>query len=131
MSASLRAIGLLCMNLWLTSNGDLLMQTSQTLGLKEGAVRTYNEQAANHQLYAQVTGVWVSDRSRADGRYPIVASEGTDFVVKTPKGLAKTGTQIVTTKVAVEIGEMAQKREEAINTPRRISWRRLSLWVGR
>jgi hypothetical protein len=47
----------------------------------------------------------VSDRSRADGRYLIVASEGTDFVVKTPKGLARTGTQIVTTKVAMEIGE--------------------------
>jgi hypothetical protein len=114
MSASLRAIGLLCMNLWLTSNGDLLMQTSQTLGLKEGAVRTYNEQAANHQLYAQVTGVWVSDRSRADGRYPIVASEGTDFVVKTPKGLAKTGTQIVTTKVAVEIGELVVDAPELL-----------------
>jgi inner membrane protein len=108
------AIGLLCANLWLTSNGGLLMQASQTLGLKEGGVRTYNEQAANHQLYAQVTGVWASDRSRADGRYPIVASEGTDFVVKTPKGLAKTGTQIVTTKVAVEIGEAATVQTQTI-----------------
>jgi inner membrane protein len=56
----------------------------------------------------------VSDRSRADGRYAIVANEGTDFVVKTPKGLAKTGTQIVTTKVAVEIGEAATVQTQTI-----------------
>jgi inner membrane protein len=55
-----------------------------------------------------------SDRSRADGRYPIVASEGTDFVLKTPKGLAKTGTQIVPTKVAVEIGEAATVQTQTI-----------------
>jgi hypothetical protein len=33
-----------------------------------------------------------------------MASKGTDFVVKTPKGLAKRRTQILTTKVAVKIG---------------------------
>jgi hypothetical protein len=43
-----------------------------------------------------------------------VASEGTDFVVKTPKGLAKTGTQIVTTRVAVEIGEAATVQTQTI-----------------
>ncbi len=109
------AIALLCVNVYFVSAGGLLFKASQTLGLKEGAQRTYNEQAANHQLYAQVTGVWVSDRSRADGRYPIVASEGTDFVVQTPKGLAKTGTQIVTTKVAVEIGEAATVQTQTIS----------------
>jgi hypothetical protein len=44
----------------------------------------------------------------------IVASEGTDFVLKTPKGLAKTGTQIVPTKVAVEIGEAATVQTQTI-----------------
>jgi hypothetical protein len=43
-----------------------------------------------------------------------VANEGTDFVVKTPKGLAKTGTQIVTTKVAVEVGEAATVQTQTI-----------------
>jgi hypothetical protein len=44
-----------------------------------------------------------------------VASEGTDFVVKTPKGLAKTGTQIVPTKVAVEVGEAATVQTQTIS----------------
>jgi inner membrane protein len=108
------AIALLCVNVYFVNAGGLLMKASQTLGLKEGAVRIYNEQAAHHQLYAQVTGVWASDRTVADGRYAIVASEGSEFVVKTPKGLAKTGTQIVTTKVAVEVGEAATVRTETI-----------------
>jgi hypothetical protein len=43
-----------------------------------------------------------------------MASEGMDFVVKTPKGLAKTGTQIVPTKVAVEIGEAATVQTQTI-----------------
>lgn len=41
-----------------------------------------------------------SDRRRADGPYSIVASEGTDFVVKMPTELAKTKTKIIQTKVA-------------------------------
>jgi inner membrane protein len=109
------AVGLLCVNLWLTSNGGLLQQASQTLGLKEGAVRTYNEKAATHQLYAIVEGVWASDRRSASGRYAIVGSEGSEFVVKTPKGLAKTGTQIVTTKVAVDVGEVATVRTQTVS----------------
>ncbi|NJR70027.1 MAG: metal-dependent hydrolase [Synechococcales cyanobacterium CRU_2_2] len=109
------AVALLCVNLWLTSNGGLLMQASQTLGLKEGAVRTYNEKAATHQLYAIVEGVWVSDRTSASGRYAIVVAEGSEFVVRTPKGLAKTGTQIVTTKVAVDVGEAATVRTQTIS----------------
>jgi hypothetical protein len=43
-----------------------------------------------------------------------VVSAGTDFVVKTPRGLAKTGTQTVQTKVAVEIGEAATVQTQTI-----------------
>jgi hypothetical protein len=43
-----------------------------------------------------------------------VASEGTDFVVKTPKGLAKTGTQIVPTKVALVSGELVVDAPELL-----------------
>jgi hypothetical protein len=39
---------LVCVN-----TGGLLFKASQTLGLKEEAQQTDNEQEANHQLYAQ------------------------------------------------------------------------------
>ncbi len=108
------AVALLCVNLWLTSNGGLLTQASRSLGLKEGAVRTYNENAANYQLYAQVEGVWSSDRSRADGRYPIVASEGSEFVLQTPQGLAKTGAQMIATKISIEVGPPATTQTQTL-----------------
>jgi hypothetical protein len=57
----------------------------------------------------------VSDRSSASGRYAIVAAEGSEFVVRTAKGLAKTGAQIVTTKVAVDVGEAATVRTQTIS----------------
>jgi inner membrane protein len=108
------AIALLCVNIYFVNAGGLLFKASQTLGLKEGAQRVYNEQAGSRRMFAQVQGVWVSDRSRADGRYPILGSEGSEFVVLTSRGVAKTGAQIVTTKVAVEIGEAATMQTQTI-----------------
>lgn len=108
------AVGLLCLNLWLTSNGGLLSQASRSLGLKEGAVRTYNQHAASHQMYAQVEGVWASDRSRADGRYAIVASEGSEFVLQTPQGLAQTGKQIIATKISIDVGPPATTQTQTL-----------------
>jgi inner membrane protein len=101
------AVALLCLNLYLTHSGGLLTKAGQTLGIKEGALQTYNEQAARHQIYAQVEGVWASDRTSATGRYPVIAAEGSEFVVLTPQGLVKTGQQIITSKVTTEVGQPA------------------------
>jgi inner membrane protein len=108
------AIALLCVNIYFVNAGGLLFKASQTLGLKEGAQRVYNEQAGSRRMFAQVQGVWVSDRSRADGRYPILGSEGSEFVVLTSRGVAKTGAQIVVTRVSVELGEVGGMQSQTV-----------------
>jgi inner membrane protein len=101
------AVVLLAIGIYLGTSGGIAQQVSQTLGIKEGALQTYNEQAARHQIYAQVEGVWASDRTSATGRYPVIAAEGSEFVVLTPQGMVKTGQQVITNKVTTEVGQPA------------------------
>jgi inner membrane protein len=44
---------------------------------------------------------------RAIGRYPVIAAEGSEFVVLTPQGIVKTGQQIITSKVTTAVGQPA------------------------
>jgi inner membrane protein len=68
----------------------------------------YNQNASTHQVYANITGVWASDRELADGKYLIIGNEGNEFVVSDGKGVYKTGEQIITSKVSTTVGEAAK-----------------------
>jgi inner membrane protein len=94
----------------LTSAGGLLVKTSQTLGLKEGSFRIYNEQAATHQMVATVTGVWASDRRPADGKYFILGADGSEYLVTDTrgKGIYRTGEQLIPSRLVVEAGKPAK-----------------------
>jgi inner membrane protein len=78
------------------------------LGLKDGIVQVYNQNAASHHVYAEIKGVWASDRTSADGKYLILGTEGSEFVVTDGKGVYKTGEQIITSKVTTSVGEAAR-----------------------
>ncbi len=97
----------LIIGIYFATGGGIAQQVSQTLGLKEGALQTYNQNAATHQVYAEIKGVWAGDRTRADGRYLILGVEGTEFIVTEGKGIYKTGTQIITEHLATSIGAAA------------------------
>jgi inner membrane protein len=101
------AVGLLVLNFQLTMNGGILQATSQVLGLKKEIVKTYNEEAAKHHVYAEIEGVWASDRSNADGKYFILDSDGTEFIVTDGKAIYKTNQQIIVSKVSSVLGEKA------------------------
>lgn len=101
------AMAALLIGIYFATGGGIAQQVSQTLGLKEGALQTYNQNAATHQVYAEIKGVWASDRTRADGRYFILGVEGTEFIVTNGKGIYKTGTQIITDHLATAIGSAA------------------------
>ena len=47
------------------------------------------------------------DRSPANGRYFILGTEGSDFIVTDGKGIYKTNEQIITSKLTTSIGEAA------------------------
>jgi inner membrane protein len=102
------AIALLMLGIHLANGGGISQKVSQNLGLKDGVVELYNQNASTHQVYARITGYWASDRTSADGKYLIIGNEGNEFIVSDGKGIYKTGEQIITSKVSTEVGEAAK-----------------------
>jgi inner membrane protein len=102
------AIALLCFGIYLSNGGGITQKVSQNLGLKDGVVELYNQNASTHQVYANITGYWASDRTSADGKYLIIGNEGNEFIVSDGKGIYKTGEQIITSKVSTVVGEAAK-----------------------
>jgi inner membrane protein len=101
------AIALLCFGIYLTNGGGISQKVSQSLGLKDGVVELYNQNASTYKVYANITGYWASDRTLADGKYLILGNEANEFIVSDGKGVYKTGEQIITSKVSTEVGEAA------------------------
>jgi inner membrane protein len=109
------AIALLCFGIYLANGGGITQKVSQNLGLKDGVVELYNQNASTHQIYANVTGYWASDRTSADGKYLIIGNEGNEFIVSDGKGIYKTGEQIITSKVSTVVGEVAKTEIKSIS----------------
>ena len=101
------AIALLILGIYLANGGGITQKVSQNLGLRDGIVQVYNENAATNKVYASITGYWASDRTAADGKYLIIGNEGKEFIVTDGKGVYKTGEQIITSKVTTTVGEAA------------------------
>ena len=70
------SIALLCFGIYLANGGGITQKVSQNLGLRDGIVRIYNENASTNKVYARITGYWTSDRTSADGKYLIIGNEG-------------------------------------------------------
>ncbi|MGL5941125.1 MAG: metal-dependent hydrolase [Waterburya sp.] len=58
------AIALLMLGIHLANGGGISQKVSQNLGLKDGVVELYNQNASTHQVYANITGFWASDQLR-------------------------------------------------------------------
>ncbi len=101
------AIALLTLGIYLANGGGITQKVSQNLGLRDGIVRIYNENASTNKVYAEIKGYWTSDRTSADGKYLIIGNEGSEFIVTDGKGIYQTGEQIITSKVTTEVGEAA------------------------
>ena len=101
------AIALLTFGIYLANDGGITQKVSQNLGLRDGIVRIYNENAATNNVYAEIKGYWASDCTPVDGKYLILGNEGKEFVVTDGQGVYKTGEQIITGKVTTTVGEAA------------------------
>ena len=98
------AVGLLLLGIWLAGTGGVTGQVNQSLGLRDGAMATYNANAASAEVYAEITGVWADDRTRADGRYLILDAVGNEFVVTDGQGVYQTGKQLLVDKLTTATG---------------------------
>ncbi|HEY9767001.1 MAG TPA: hypothetical protein V6C71_00660 [Coleofasciculaceae cyanobacterium] len=103
------------MGIHLANGGGITHKVSQNLGLREGVVKIYNQNASTNNVYAEIKGFWTSDRTSADGKYLIIGNEGNEFIVTDGKGVYKTGEQIITSKVSTEVGEAAKTEIKSIS----------------
>ena len=108
------AIALLVMGVWLAGTGGVTEQVNQALGLRDGAVATYNKYAATTEVWAEVEGVWASDRTSADGRYLILDVVGSEFVLTDGSGVYRTGQQLLVDKLTTTTGETVSRTTQTI-----------------
>lgn len=98
------AVGLLLLGIWLAGAGGVTGQVNQSLGLRDGAMTTYNAHAASAEVYAEITGVWADDRTDASGRYLILDAVGNEFIVTDGQGVYQTGKQLLVEKLTTATG---------------------------
>jgi inner membrane protein len=73
----------------------------------DGLVEVYNKNAASHHVWAEIKGVKASDRGSVSGKFFILGTEGSEFIVTDGKGVYKTNEQIIASKLTTEVGDAA------------------------
>ncbi|MEA5498029.1 metal-dependent hydrolase [Limnoraphis robusta] len=104
------AVALCVLNIQLNNAGGVVMVTANSLGLRGESVSVYNSNAANKEIWANITGVFATDRSDASGKYFVVDNLGNEFVVMNDNGIYQTGADIIANKLTLTTGN-AQQRE--------------------
>ena len=94
------AIALLLINVQLATSGGWMRATTQAIGLREGAIETYNQEAGKRQVWATIKGVWAADRSKVEGEYFVLGVEGGEFVLGDGKANYKTGQNIIVERLS-------------------------------
>ncbi|MEM9090467.1 MAG: metal-dependent hydrolase [Cyanobacteria bacterium P01_F01_bin.53] len=103
------AVGLLVAGLWLAGAGGVQTQVNQGLGLRDGAIATYNRNASTSEVWADITGVWADDRTDATGKYLILGNQGSEFIITDGKSIYQTGQNIIVDKLVTKVGEATQR----------------------
>jgi len=99
------AAAVLIAALSLSQTGGPTALVGSSLGLRSNATEIYQRNAATNHIYAEITGSFASDSSNADGKYFTVAQEGNEFVLLNKQGIFKTGTNIITNRLTVEVSQ--------------------------
>ena len=110
------AMLLLVAGLHIGSAGGITERLTASLGMVDGAVEVYNQKSASYHIWAEIQGTWAADRTRADGKYFVIANEGKDFIVTDGKGaFYKTGQQILSDRITATIGNPAKTQLQTIS----------------
>lgn len=99
----------------LSGTGGPTALVGSSLGLRTNATETYQKNAASHHIYAEISGTFTSDSSSSDGKYFIVAGEGNEFIINNKVGIFKTGTNIISSRLTVEVGKPASSSVQTLN----------------
>ncbi|WP_218600605.1 metal-dependent hydrolase [Fischerella major] len=102
------ATAALVLGIWLATSGGTFSKVGQGLGLRSSALDVYNASSPTHHVYADVRGVLAIDSTSANGKYFIVAVDGSEFIIQNTKGIYKTGEQLITDRLTASVGEEAK-----------------------
>lgn len=110
------ATALLIAGIWIAGGGGMLPKVSQSLGLRDSAIATYNQHAATNHVYAQVQGVRASDRRDVSGKYLVLGTAGSEFILlDEQQKVLKTGEQIIPSKLSTQVGEAASSQVHQVS----------------
>ena len=109
------AAAVLAIALNLSSSGGPTAFVGNTLGLRVNAVDKYQQNSASNHVWAEISGTFATDSSRADGKYFLVAADGNEFIVSSQKGqIYKTGENIISDRLIVEVGKPASSSVQSL-----------------
>jgi inner membrane protein len=95
-------------------DGGAVSKVGQGLGLRSSALDTYNAIAPTHHVMAEVDGVLAIDSSSADGKYFVIAVDGSEFIVENAKGIYKTGEQLIADRLTTSTGKPASTQIQTL-----------------
>lgn len=112
---------LVAIAIWLfqvNDSGGLIREFNRLIAAPSGVVELYNEQGGTNIIYANLQGVYSSDRTPVKGRFPILGASGNDFIIEADGGLQKAGNDpdstILTSRITGEVGETTIIETQAI-----------------
>jgi inner membrane protein len=108
------AAALLALALHLSASGGLTAFFGNSLGLRSNALEIYQQNSAANHIYAEIAGTFASDSTRADGKYFIIAADGSEFIVHSKAGIFKTGTNIISDRLTAELGKPASSSVQSL-----------------
>jgi inner membrane protein len=102
-------VALMVFSFYTYTGGGFIFKASQVIGLKSAQERIYNDKAGNYHVYAKIQGVRASDRTDVKGKYWILGTSGSEYVVTDGSNIYKTGDtgQIIPSRLVVEAGTPA------------------------
>lgn len=98
------AVAVLIAAINLSGTGGPTALVGSSLGLRSNAIETYQKSSASNHIYADVTGTFAADSSTADGKYFIVAADGSEFILFKDKQVFKTNQSLIPTRLTAAVG---------------------------
>ena len=96
-----------------------MKEFNKLIAAPSGVTELYNEQGGEHIIYANVQGVYASDRTTVKDTFDIVGMSGNDFIVEKDNQLYKvgndSGSTIITQRITGEVGPLSITDTESIS----------------
>ncbi|MFB6276268.1 MAG: metal-dependent hydrolase [Halothece sp.] len=101
------ATAILVLGIWLAGGGGATQKVGSSLGLADAQIRKYNQLAANHVVWANIKGVYQSDRAPVEDRFLVVGEESGFIVMSSQKDVYKVGDGLIADRLVINKGQSA------------------------